>query len=402
MHRLGNEVLSVDIAIVGAGLVGLSAAVALHQAGFSVLLVDSRDPTQTDDALSVSWDTRIYAISPKNAQWLNRLGVWPLLNTARTGEIQVMEIFADDIQAPLTLSASDENAENLAYVVEAKALMQALLKQVETLAIRTLFNSPCETVSATPTKATLRFANKKTVESALLLAADGSQSWLRQQLNMPMQQKSYEQTAIVANFNIEKSHANTARQWFTQEAGGGSSILAWLPLPDNTISIVWSAPTKLAESLLKLSEDTFTRQVMLAGATALGGLKLISPAVGFPLTLQKTSTPVQDCVVLVGDAAHQIHPMAGQGVNLGFRDVIDLITVLKDKNQYQALNDGALLKRYTRLRKTDLLNMLLLTDGLFQLFGSHHELIKTVRNWGWSATKQRAIKRRLVANAISL
>lgn len=402
---MSNDILLVDVAIVGAGLVGLSAAVALHQLGYSVALIDSKNPAQTDiaiDVLSKSWDARIYAISPKNAVWLQSLGAWQNLNAARICEMQAMKIFGDETQQPLILSVDDANADNLGYILESNALVQALLKQVEVLGIDTLFDSPCVSVSATPSKATLRLANNRTVESTLLLAADGSQSWVRQQLDFPMQKKSYGQTAIVANFKVEKSHANIARQWFSLDDEGVNRILAWLPLPDNTISIVWSVSTKSADSLLKLGEVEFTNQVMLAGGGALGDLKLMSPALGFPLNLQKTSTIVQDCVVLVGDAAHQVHPMAGQGVNLGFRDVLDLVEVLKAKNKYQALNDISLLKRYTRLRKTDLLNMLVLTDGLFQLFGSQSELIKKVRNWGLSATKLQAIKEMLVSNAISL
>ena len=151
-----------------------------------------------------------------------------------------------------------------------------------------------------------------------------------------------------------------------------------------------------------LSEDEFTRAVLKAGNAGLGELKLISPVATFPLTLQKSHTLVQNSVVLIGDAAHQIHPMAGQGVNLGFRDVIDLLEVIKEKNQYQAINDSSLLKHYTRVRKADVMNMLLLTDGLYRLFESQNNGVKKVRNWGLAATKQNAIRKMLVANAITL
>jgi 2-polyprenylphenol 6-hydroxylase len=134
----------------------------------------------------------------------------------------------------------------------------------------------------------------------------------------------------------------------------------------------------------------------------LGEFSLLSSAAAFPLNLQTTHEFVHDCVVLVGDAAHQIHPMAGQGVNFGFRDVCDLIEIYKEKNQYQLLNDSSLLKRYTRIRKADLLNMLVLTDGLYKLFEQQNRVIKNVRNWGLSATNYRVIKKMLVANAIAL
>lgn len=398
---MSNATLHCDVAIVGAGLVGLAAAVALHQAGFSVVLVDSKNPARVDYANDV-WDTRIYAISPKNAQWLSRLGVWQLLDPTRIGEMQGMEIFGDAKQTPLTLLADDANADHLGFIVESKALMHALLQQVEALGIHTLFDSPCEAVNTTPSKATLQLASKRMIESSLLLAADGSNSWVRQQLSIAIQQKPYLQTALVANLTVEKSHANIARQWFAQDADGRLSILAWLPLPNNTISIVWSVSTKFADSLLALAEDEFIKRLMEAGGAKLGEMKLLNAVAAFPLNLQTTNTPVQDCVVLVGDAAHQVHPMAGQGVNLGFRDVIDLVENLKEKNQYQAINDSGLLKHYTRRRKADLLNMLLLTDGLYQLFESQNRLVKNVRNFGLSVTKQQAIKKVLVANAIAL
>ena len=400
-----SEILRTDVTIVGAGLVGLAAAVAMHQAGFSVMLVDSRNPADAD-FLDETWDARIYAISPKNAQWLNDLGVWPLMNQSRIGLMLSMEIFGETVslkgeQAPITLSASDVNADCLGYIVESKSLMQALLKQAEGLGVQTRFDSPCEAIGNMPDKAILHLP-QQSVESTLLLAADGSQSWVRQQLNMPMQNKSYEQTAIVANFTATKPHGNIARQWFAQDADYKNSILAWLPLPDNTISIVWSVSTNYADVLLMLSDDEFANTVKLAGNSTLGDLKLLSPAVKFPLSLQKTSMLSQNSVILVGDAAHQVHPMAGQGVNLGFRDIVDLVEIFKTKHQYQALNDSSLLKRYTRKRKVDILNMVLLTDSLYHLFRSQNAAINAVRNWGFSKTNHQAIKKLLVSNAVSL
>jgi len=401
-----SEILRTDVAIVGAGLVGLAAAVAMHQAGFSVVLVDSRNPTDTD-FVDESWDARIYAISPKNAQWLNDLGVWQLMNQSRIGQMESMEIYgeADSSKAeqtPITLSANDVNADSLGYLVESKSLMQALLKQIDALGIQTRFDSPCEAVSNTRDKAVLKLPNQQSLESTLLLAADGSHSWVRQQLNMSMQQKSYEQTAIVANFTATKPHGNIARQWFAQDVESHLNILAWLPLPDNTISIVWSVSTNYADELLRLSDDEFTNTVKSAGNSILGDFKLLSPAMRFPLSLQKTSTLAQNSVVLIGDAAHQVHPMAGQGVNLGFRDVVDLVDILRTKSQYQLLNDSSLLKQYARKRKVDVLNMVLLTDTLYQLFKSQNAAIKAVRSWGLSATNHQAIKKMLVSNAVSL
>jgi ubiquinone biosynthesis UbiH/UbiF/VisC/COQ6 family hydroxylase len=399
------EVLSTDIAIVGTGLVGLSAAVALHHAGFLVQLVDSQNPLQCD-AADEAWDSRIYAISPNNAHWLASLGVWDSLNAKRVGTIQAMEIHGDNNAAPLLLAAEDAHADQLGFIVEARALQQALLTRVVALGIPTMRDTRCTDIKSSAKKASLSVTNQlhsnQLIEAQLLLAADGGQSWVRQHMGMVSAQTSYQQVAVVANFRVERSHANIARQWFSCAENGDTSILAWLPLPENTISIVWSVSSAYAAMLLDLSEEDFTRCVVMAGGCCLGDFKLLAKPSTFPLSLQKTAALNQDCVLLVGDAAHQVHPMAGQGVNLGFRDVIDLVKILTEKNQYQAVNDSSLLRKYTRLRKADMIQVLLLTDGLYKLFSSQYPMVKKVRNWGWSMTRHSTIKKMLVASAIAL
>ena len=398
---MNDKFLRSDIVIVGAGLVGLAAAVALQYAGFSVVLVDSKDSTRSE-SYNEGWDARIYAISPRNMEWLNSLGVWPLMHANRIGKMQGMEIFGEITQSPLILDSSDVNTGSLGFIVESKALIRALLKRVEQLGIKTRFGCSCEMVKSSQCQAILNLSNQEQLECQLLLAADGSQSWVRQQMNIPIQKKVYEQVAIVANLKIEKPHGNIARQWFSIEGEVENSILAWLPLPDNMISIVWSVSIKQADMLLKLDLDDFATQVELAGDSKLGKLEITGTIATYSLNLQKTCQLVKGNIVLIGDAAHQVHPMAGQGVNLGFRDIIDLIDILKTKNQFQAINDKNLLKKFTRDRKVDILKMVILTDGLNQLFKNRSKVIKNIRNWGFSKVKHQAVKKMLVANAIAL
>ncbi|MEY4928423.1 MAG: hypothetical protein RL279_162 [Pseudomonadota bacterium] len=399
--------LRVDVTVVGAGLVGLAAALACHKAGYNVALLDS-GPGLTEaqvnaDANSLSdtssqWDARIYAISPNNAKWLAELGAWPLLDKARLGQINAMQIFADEV--PLSLEAEDESADCLAYVLESRALAQSLHERVSMTGMPVVFNDGCTGFDSATT--TLHLADKRTIQSALVIAADGSQSWLRQQLGINVQKKSYAQLGIVANFSVAQGHANVARQWFTSHRYDGGTILAWLPLSNNTVSIVWSVPLAYADELLALSPTAFTQAVMQAGEQVLGDMQLLSPPVAFPLSRQTCERTVQDGVVLVGDAAHQIHPMAGQGVNLGFRDVIDLLASLQTKNSYQSLADSRLLKAYTRRRKADVLSMQLLTDGLFQVFSSANPVLNSIRNTAWRVANQGLIKKTLLAFALKL
>lgn len=393
--------INADVTIVGAGLVGLAAAVALSQAGYSVVMVDSQLPYPSHDSPN-DWDQRIYAISPKNAQWLTRLGAWQLLDASRIAEMQAMEIWGDATPEPLCLLAEDVNADGLGFIVEERALKNALLQCIQTSNARMIYGNICTAIKTAGHQAMLQLDNQQVIESTLLLAADGANSWVRQQLGIGVQQKPYHQTAIVANFFTEKFHNNIARQWFTQDSSGHCGILAWLPLPGNRVSIVWSVSTQHAETLLKLNADEFTHEVMAVGSSMLGKFDLMTPSAAFPLTLKKANQIVQDAVVLVGDAAHRVHPMAGQGVNLGFRDVIDLLEVLATRHRYQNLNDAGLLKHYARMRKADLLNMTTLTNGLYHLFDSQSAVLKKVRNQGMLASNQRVIKKMLVNNAISL
>lgn len=399
--------LKTDIAIVGAGLVGLAATVALVQAGYQVVLIDSQVQSQTSYAED-DWDSRIYAISPNNMRWLTQLGIWPLLDQTRITPMHSMEVWGDSTLQPLLMHAEDVNADELGFIVEERLLKNALLQWIEANDVRVISGNRCSMLESSARHAVLTLNsqqtidNPQTIESTLLLGADGANSWVREQLEIGVQYKDYEQTAIVANFSTEKFHQYIARQWFTHDTMARSGVLAWLPLPQNKISIVWSAPTLKAEALMKLSPEQFTNEVMRAGGASLGALSLIGSPASFPLALKQATQNVALSTVLIGDAAHRVHPMAGQGVNLGFRDVIDLLSVLGTKHAYQPINDPALLKQYTRKRKADVLEMVTLINSLYHLFESPNAIVKHARNWGISATNQLAIKKILIANAVSL
>lgn len=389
-----------DVTIVGAGLVGLAAALAFTRVGYAVVLVDSQLP-QAVMPQPEDWDQRIYAISPNNVAWLKDLGVWQMLPAARITTIAAMHVWGDETSAPLVLQADDVNVAALGFVLEERALKQALLERVQASGVN-VFYEQCVSVNASLTQSKLQLDSGLTITSDLLLAADGANSWVRGQLGIAVDKKPYHQTAIVANFNAEKSHQHIARQWFTQGADDHCGIMAWLPMPENKVSIVWSVSTQHAATLLKLDAKTFSQQVMATGNALLGHFDLITPPAGFPLTLNTAREIAKGSAVLVGDAVHRIHPMAGQGVNLGFRDVIDLMTVLKSRQYYQLLNDEGLLRHYAKSRKSDLFEMTTLTNGLYHLFESHNEPLKRIRNQGLAVANRSMIKKMLVSHAVKM
>ena len=385
-----------DVIVVGGGLVGTSCALALAQQGLQVTLLDSKSPS-TPNVANQAWDSRIYAISPGNAAWLQSLGVWDSLNHERICAIENMQIWADVNTELLQFKSYEANATSLGFIVENRQLQQALWRALESAGVNLLTGLECITLKVERDQATLQVADGRSCSSKLVVAADGGNSWLRAQAGIPVQSHDYQQMGVVANFATELSPQNVARQWFREDG-----VLAWLPLPGKRISMVWSGANERAQHLLRLDAETLAAEVAAAGAHALGSLSTITNAVAFPLLMQTAHQLVQPRLVLVGDAAHQIHPLAGQGVNLGFRDVIVLTEVLSQKNTYQDIGDVMLLRHYERARKPDMLTMRHLTHGLHSLFGNEQPVLKKVRNWGLALTNQQsALKKYLIKQALA-
>jgi ubiquinone biosynthesis UbiH/UbiF/VisC/COQ6 family hydroxylase len=196
-------------------------------------------------------------------------------------------------------------------------------------------------------------------------------------LAVPFEERPYGEAAIVANFECERGHGEVARQWFRSDG-----VLAWLPLPGERISIVWSTAIANADEIAVLGARDFERRVRDAGSSELGDLRLISAVARFPLRLIDVPDPVAPGVALIGDAAHAVHPLAGQGVNLGFQDVKALAEVLADRSPLERPGDLRLLRRYARQRREDVTAMQFVTDGLDKLFASGKPGAYTLRNLG--------------------
>lgn len=385
---------SFDVAIVGAGLVGSSLALALRDSGLSVALIEARVPqTLPDDA---SWDNRIYAISPGSAQFLEQLQVWQTLPAQRITRIEAMAIYGDNGYAQLDFNAYEAGVGQLAYIAENRLLQDGLWRALTAAQhVQVFCPATCAALALEPEAAQLHLEDGTEIKAQLIIAADGAHSWVRQQAGIHVGDKDYRQRAVVANFSTSLPHQDTAYQWFL-----AAGVLAYLPLPGNRISIVWSVQEAQAQELLQLTPEALAERVAQASGMRLGALTLISPVAAFPLHLIQTTELVRARVALIGDAAHQVHPLAGQGVNLGFADAQVLANVLAARGPRDC-GDAYLLRRYARARREEILAMQVVTDGLQRLFLAPQPVVGWVRNAGLAATNRLPwLKQQLLKQAL--
>jgi 2-octaprenyl-6-methoxyphenol hydroxylase len=380
-----------DVIIAGAGLPGLALAPALARSGLRVALAD-RAPIASPEAAPDTWDTRVYAISPGSAAFLQRIGAWQSLPGERIAAVESMRIEGDS-RGLLQFSAYDLGERALAWIVEERALRTALLPAVHAAGVALYGGVAFGSLGWSADAATLTLADGQVLEARLLVGADGVRSWVRAAAGLLAVPKPYGQTAVVANFACERAHQGCARQWFRPDGG----VLAWLPLPERRISIVWSAPDALAAELLADPIDTLAERVAAAGEEALGALTPLGPAAGYPLLYLRLPTSVAHRLALVGDAAHGLHPLAGQGVNLGFGDAEALAEVLRERGPLDDSGAPVLLTRYARRRAEPVMAMQAVTDGLARLFGTSRPWLRILRNAGLSAVDRLPVVKRVLA-----
>ncbi|MGI8894562.1 MAG: UbiH/UbiF family hydroxylase [Casimicrobiaceae bacterium] len=380
-----------DVLIAGAGLVGLALAPALARTGLKVALVD-RGPIATFVAAAEDFDARVYAVSPGSASFLRAIGAWQHLAAERVTAIEAMHVVGDG-GAALDFSAYDLGVRALAWIVEERVLRAALLPLVHAAHVSVVGGAAFASLNWSPEEGVLTLDDGRQLQARLIVGADGVRSWVRAAAGIDAAPKSYDQTAVVANFACERAHHGIARQWFRIDG----SILAWLPLPDRRISIVWSAPNALSQELLAFSATELADRVAVAGERALGRLTCITAAAGFPLAFLKLPSTIAHRLVLVGDAAHVVHPLAGQGVNLGFGDAHALARVESERGPVDDPGAPILLARFARRRAEPVLAMQAVTDGLTRLFGTRAPWLKHLRNTGLTAVDRLPIVKRALA-----
>lgn len=368
----------VDLIIVGGGLAGASLAVALRHTPLRIALVESRAPSQPQ-----GWDARVYAISPANVDFLNRIGAWKHLDSERIAPIRAMRV-AGDAGGRIEFSAYDAGVPELGWILESSPMACELWESAKRQANLTLLCPARPSVLAFDGEAaTLRLDDGTSLTARLVVGADGRDSWVRQAAGLAASNTPYEEKGLVANFETGLPHRDTAWQWFRADG-----VLAYLPLPGNRISIVWSTSDAHADELCALPPEVFCDRVAEAGGGVLGGLRLITPPAAFPLRLMRVPQTVAPRVALIGDAAHGIHPLSGHGINLGFQDANALATLLAAAPAWRDIGDERFLQRYQRARREETVLMQTTTDTLRRLFRSPAPGLSGLRNAGLNLTNR--------------
>lgn len=385
-----------DIVIVGGGLVGASLAASLRHSGLSLALVESQCspplPEDPDD-----WDSRIYAISPGSRRYLEEAGAWEHLDRSRVAPVEQMRV-SGDMNAELQFSAYEMGVPELACILENRLLQHALwqvLRHQDNLTL--LQPARCASLNVGEHAAELELQDGRRIKAKLVVGADGRDSWVRNQVGLGATPTDYRHHGVVANFTVERPHRGIAYQWFQPDG-----ILALLPLPGNRVSMVWSVSPEDSAGLLALSREELCAKVAAAAHHTLGDMEVVTPAAAFPLRLLVLPQISAPRIALIGDAAHNMHPLAGQGVNTGFRDAQELAKTLLERGGCTDCGDAQLLRRYDRKRKEDIWSMQATTYGLKHLFNNDDPVLRKLRNIGMDATNRLTpLKKLLVQHALN-
>jgi ubiquinone biosynthesis UbiH/UbiF/VisC/COQ6 family hydroxylase len=361
--------LDYDLVVVGGGPVGASLVRAVR--GLTAALV-AQEQRVAGAPPGPSFDPRVYALSPGNVAFLRDIGVWQRVPGERVTPVHAMQVFGDDPSARLEFDAYAAGVAELAWIVEDSALQDALRADLDAVA-----PAHCETLEVDPERAVLGLADGRRLRARLIVGADGASSFVRAQAGIDVVEKTYGQAALVANFEAATGHANIAYQWFQ---GGG--VLALLPLPGRLVSMVWSLPEGEAARVAALPAQALCEEAERAARGRLGALALASPVRSLPLRRLSARRTTAARIALLGDAAHVIHPLAGQGLNLGLQDARVLAEVLAGREPIRDPGDARLLRRYERARAGPILAMDATVDALFRLFGARNRGVAVLRNSG--------------------
>ncbi|HYA67062.1 MAG TPA: FAD-dependent monooxygenase [Burkholderiaceae bacterium] len=393
---LSDAACGKTVVVVGTGVVGLSTALGCAQRGLQVKLVGPVPRSAAAQTASgAAYDTRIYALSQGARGLLEAQKVWSQIDRKRICSVERMRVFGDE-GGELHFDAHSAGVERLATICEESQLLQVLWLGCSMAPGIEHFSQDFDGVTLQGGVAHVRLVNGPPIDCALLLGADGKRSSVRAAAGIGARVRSYGHTAFVANFACERAHHGTAYQWFTDEG-----IVALLPLPGDLVSLVWSAPHALASEFSASSEQDFAERVARRSGYTLGALQPLGGKQAFALDRVVVDRLVRPNVALLGDAAHVVHPLAGQGLNLGLQDVSEFLRLLVAREPWRGLGDEVWLRRYERARAEPIALMRGTVGGLAWLFATQDTMTRRVRNIGMSAVNALApVKTALIRHAL--
>jgi 2-polyprenylphenol 6-hydroxylase len=337
---------ALDVAVVGGGMVGAATALALSRAGFSTALLEARPPSpwQVQDEV----DLRVVGLAPSSIALLEELDVWTSIREARSCPYAQMHVWDAENGAAIDFDAAGEGRSLLGYIVENNLVQWTLWQSLDAAGVQRLCPATVKDFEVRSDRVVLELADGESLSVRLLVAADGAGSPLRERAGIATRGRDYGQRAIVAHVATERAHAHTAWQRFLP-----TGPLALLPLADGRSSVVWSLPEAEARRMQSLDDQAFLNELGIASDFRLGQITAATPRAAFPLKLQLADRYQAERLVLLGDAAHTVHPLAGQGVNLGLRDVVELRdTLVAARDGGRDVASEQVLRRYARRRRS--------------------------------------------------
>ncbi|MBE0469435.1 MAG: UbiH/UbiF/VisC/COQ6 family ubiquinone biosynthesis hydroxylase [Methyloprofundus sp.] len=367
------------VIIVGGGIVGATAACALAQAGVDVALLDARNPARTWPADPI--DIRVSALTRASQNILRAVGVWDAMEARGIGAYDHMHVWDAGSAGVLHFDAADTEFPELGHIVENRVTVACLWDQLDLLPSATILcPAIVEDLQLSADSAQITLSDGTILVADLVIAADGRDSALRQMAGMQTTGWEYKQDGLVATISSEKSHQFTAWQRFLPEGP-----LALLPLKNGQCSIVWTLNHDTAQAYLNLSAADFLQTLAHATEGILGKMLTVGPRGAFPLRFQYAQQYSSDHFVLIGDAAHAMHPLAGQGANAGLLDAAAIAELIIKANQAgRPMGSHKTLRQYERWRKGDNLAMMASMDVINKMYTTHHEVLRQLRGTGMS------------------
>ena len=361
--------MNYDIVIIGGGMVGQAFALSMAKTNSKIAIIEPNNPNPIlDDA----HHTRVSAITPTSEKLLKNIGAWDLIK--RKHAFADTSVWDQNSHGSLDFHAQDENLDHLGHIIENDVIQSALFSALEKTDVE-FINAKVTTLEKTTTGYQVQLDNTTTLACQLLIGADGARSRVRDLASIEFSENDYQQKAIVCNIKSLQGFKDTTWQRFLSD-----SIIALLPLSEHQASIVWSAENTLADELMQLSKEAFAKRLSAGVEYRFGEFELVSDIQAFPLIERSAKDYVQENLALIGDAAHNIHPLAGQGVNLGFSDIIELSQQLQSSSK--PLGDYSTLRNYARARRLDNELMAKTMTGLNWIYKENNEPLRWLRGFG--------------------